>query len=84
MVQLTPDATAKIGSVSGAASQLFPHDSALHVIRGLGLPGMLLVGSEMNALATMRALGDRSDIASSELDSAVARNRSRTIRVSMN
>ncbi|MCA9122831.1 MAG: VCBS repeat-containing protein [Planctomycetaceae bacterium] len=72
MVQLTPDATAKIGSVSGAASQLFPHDSALHVIRGLGLPGMLLVGSEMNALATMRALGDRSDIASFELDSAVA------------
>jgi subtilisin family serine protease/Tol biopolymer transport system component len=71
IVRLTPDASARAGSVVGAA-QMFDDDSmSWQVVRGLGLPGQLLVRAAGSKSDIIAALDAHPDIASFDEDRLV-------------
>ena len=71
IVRLTPEATASAGSV-GETSALLQNDSVdLKVVKGLGLPGMLLIESTSDVASIQQALKSNPLVASFEPDRIV-------------
>ncbi len=66
IVRLTPDATKKAGSVAGAEAVLSSDGITFQVLKGLGLPGEVLVESTASSEQVGAALSDDPDVASFE------------------
>jgi CSLREA domain-containing protein len=66
VVRLTPPATQQAGSVAGVETLLDNNTIDFQVLRGLGLPGQLLVSTDSSADATRAALAANANVASFE------------------
>jgi CSLREA domain-containing protein len=63
IVRLTPEAAQQAGSVTGVESLLNGDSDSFHVLRGLGLPGLVLVEANTSTEATSAALASNAGVA---------------------
>ena len=62
IVRLTPEASQRAGSVAGAENLLNSSSITFHVLKGLGLPGQVLIESSADAAESRAALASDPDI----------------------